>query len=265
MPEAAECRLTAEYLNKKLQNRIIYDWVFIGGQYEEKDPSGFEEFHHALPLLVIEVGCKGKLIYFVLHNELGDFYVLHSLRMTGRWQEMKDEYCRWYLDLDGGEKLWFRNPRCLATLQFTSEEYVFDGLLKKLGPDILGPDFTLQVWRNLTKRHRNKNVTSFLMNQNILSGCGNYIKAEALYYAEISPLRKVGSLSEAESEKLFEGLRIIPRMSYNYRGLSLRDYANQYGKKGAYEFKLKIYGHNNAKRTKTADGRTTYWDPEVQK
>ena len=103
------------------------------------------------------------------------------------------------------------------------------------------------------------------MNQGIISGCGNYIKAEVLYYAGISPLRKVGSMTEEESDKLFEGLRIIPRISYNHKGLSLRDYADHNGKKGYYEAKLRVYGQKYAKRTKTSDGRTTYWDPHKQK
>ena len=103
------------------------------------------------------------------------------------------------------------------------------------------------------------------MNQKIISGCGNYIKAEALYYAKISPLRKIGSLTQSESDKLFEALRIIPRIAYNYKGLSIKDYTDQYGEKGTYENELKIYGRKDAKRTKTSDGRITHWDPTVQK
>jgi formamidopyrimidine-DNA glycosylase len=185
--------------------------------------------------------------------------------MTGRWQNEPDKYCRWYIELDDGERIWFRNPRCLATLQFTDEERVFQAMLDKLGPDILSDNFTLSAWKSLLQKHRNKNVTSFLMDQNILSGCGNYIKAEALYYSKISPLRKVRSLKEHEDERLYEALRIIPRKAYNDRGLSLRDYADSRGKKGYYERQLKVYGKSSATRTKTPDGRTTYWDPEVQK
>ena len=265
MPESAEVKLTTDYLNSQLENKVVTDWVFIGGKYEGNEPPGFREFHDALPLLVEQVSCKGKLIHFVLFNEFSRFYILHSLRMTGRWQKNEDEYCKWYIEIDYDHKIWFRNPRCLATVQFTTSERIYTGILNKLGPDILTDKFTLQAWHKLVKKHKNKNVTSFLMNQNIISGCGNYIKAEVLYYAGISPLRKVGSLTECESEKLFEGLRLIPRISYNHKGLSLRDYADQNGKKGYYELKLRIYGQKHATKTKTADGRTTYWDPDKQK
>ena len=265
MPESAEVKLVTEYLRSKLSNRIIKDWIFTSGQYEDVLPDNFDDFFDKTPFLVENVECKGKLIYFTLFNEDGYFYILHSLRMTGRWQEYKDSTCRWYILLDKKEKIWFKNPRCLATLKFTSDKKDLDDSLNKLGPDILTEDLNLRTWNNLIQLHRNKNVTSFLMNQSILSGIGNYIKAESLYYAKISPLRKIGNLSEGELDKLFEGIRIIPRLAYCKKGLSLKDFANEKGIKGTFENDLKIYGKKFAKRSKTSDGRITYWDPLVQK
>lgn len=265
MPEASECRLMTEYLNKLLKNKCIRSWTFLSGQYDNKNksPKGFEDFEKNLPLLVESVKCKGKFIYFTLYNEYNNFYILHSLRMTGRWQNYYDKYCKWVLVLDDDEKLWFRNPRCLATLEFSTSKQVLDDYIQNLGPDILTPSFSLKKWRELCYKYSKKNITAFLMNQSVISGCGNYIKAEALYYAGISPLRKVGSLTDVESEKLYEGVRIIPRLSYNANGVSIKDYADENGCKGG--FVLKVYGHKKAKRTKTADGRTTYWFPSKQK
>lgn len=265
MPESAEVRLTVDYLNSCLENKIVTDWVFLGGQYEEDYPKGFEEFADSLPLLIEEVNCKGKLIYFTCYNETKRFYILHSLRLTGSWQETQDEQCRWYIEIGHKKKIWFRNPRCLATLHFTSNEETFRSTLDKLGPDILTEQFTMSKWKQIVAAHPNKNITAFLMDQHIICGCGNYIKAEALYYARISPLRKVNTMSEAESEKLFEALRVIPRVAYNNKGLSSRDYADHNGNKGYQEFNLQIYNKAGATKTKTADGRTTYWDPKIQK
>lgn len=265
MPESAECKLTAEYLAKSLEGKIVTDWIFVSGQYENEYPKGFEDFHDSLPLIVDEVSCKGKLIYFILSNEYKKYYVLHSLRMTGRWQDYQDDYSRWFIEVENKKGIWLRDPRCLATLHFTRDENTFQQTLNKLGPDILTDSFDLVTWKKIVKAHPNKNITSFLMNQNIISGCGNYIKAEVLYYAKVSPHRKVGSLTDNEVEKIFEGLRIVPRMAYNYKGLSIKDYADHNGRKGFQEFHLKIYNNKNATRTKTSDGRVTHWDPEIQK
>ena len=266
MPEAAEVLLTTEYLKKRLENNIITNWLFTSGQYKDKTPKGFDQFNENLPLLVENVQCKGKFIYITTFNENGYFYILHSLRMSGRWQNYEDSNCRWNIELnDGDEILWFRNPRCFATLEFTPNKNILQKALCKLGPDILTEDFNIDSWNAKLIKHKNKNITSFLMNQSIISGIGNYIKAEALYYAKVSPLRKTGSLNKEEALRLYEGIRIIPRNVYNKNGLSIRDYTDSNGKKGSYGDDLKVYGKSCAEKTKTSDGRITYWYPEVQK
>lgn len=265
MPESAEVKLTTEYLKYSLENNVISEWTFLSGQYKDKHPIGFEEFQQNLPLMVESVNCKGKFIYIILYNENGYFYILHSIRMTGRWQEYEDEYCRWKIDLDNGKNIWFGNPRCFATIEFTKKRDILDTHLSRIGPDILTNQFNIYVWNDLLEKYKNKNITCFLMDQSIISGIGNYIKSEALYYSKISPLRKISSLKSHESSKLFEAIRIIPRISYNKNGMSVRDYADEEGNKGTYGDDLKIYAKPNAKKTKTADGRVTYWDPEIQK
>lgn len=90
MPESAEVKITTDYLKSKLENKVITDWVFKSGQYEDTLPPGFAEFEDRMPLIVENVQCKGKFIYFTLFNEDGYFYIMHSLRMTGRWQDYED-------------------------------------------------------------------------------------------------------------------------------------------------------------------------------
>ena len=260
MSEGPECKLTIDYLNKALKGHKVLDWVFCGGKYTEEDPEGFSEFDTALPLRVKEVSGKGKFIYFTLTDEEGaNYYILHSL-MTGRWQKNHDEYCKWFLDLDNGKTMWFRNPRSFTTLSFTNRREVLNKKLSSLGPDIMTREFSLPTFKKLMRKYIKRNITAFLMDQQVISGCGNYIKAETLWYASVSPLRKVGNLKEREIELIYEGLRIIPRISYNRKGLSLLDYENG----GHYSEELKIYGKKHAKRTKTPDGSTTYWDPSRQ-
>jgi len=268
MPEGPETKLTTKYLHNCLDGKIITNWEFIESNpkdpYLNEDPKGFGEFIDELPLIVDEVGCKGKLIYICCYNEFRRFYILHSMRTTGSWREKPDEYSRWFIEIEG-KKIWFRDIDCFATLHFTENEDEFQNILNKLGPDIMSNEFTLPVWRQIIAKHQNKNVTAFLMDQEIISGCGNYIKSEALYYAKILPTRKMSSLTENELEKLFEALRIISRTAYMHKGLSSHDYADPKGRKGFQEFQLKIYGQKHAKKAKTADGRTTYWSEIEQK
>lgn len=265
MPEIPEVKLTVDFLNKALQGKNITEWIFSGGRYTEDYPEGYDEFDIALPLTVEEVNCKGKFIYFTLSDcEGGKYFIMHSLMMTGRWQKIHDDYCKWFVEVDDGTTLWFRDPRAFATVKFTTDEDVLNQKLNSLGPDIMKPEFTLPLFKDLAKKYPTRNVCAFLMDQNVISGCGNYIKAEVLYDAKISPQRRMREINDAELELIYQSLCVIPRISYNNKGLSLRDYANEDGKQGHHDRDLKIYGKKWARRTKTADGRTTYWDPNHQ-
>lgn len=249
MTEGPEIKLITDYLNEKLENRALVDIHFCSGQYEDSFPDGFENIEEFFPLLFEGVYCKGKLIYFTLFNENKRFYILQDILLNGYWDTEERIGKRWYFLLDNHEKLFFYDNSMLCTLKFIDNEEEIKEALSSIGPDIFSDEFTLSYWKGKIRENENKNITTFLMDQNIISGIGNYIKSEALYYAKVSPMRKVGSLTDLESEKLFEGIRIVSRFIYIV---------------GDIEANLQIYGKQHAKRTKTPDGRITHWDEKVQ-
>lgn len=254
MPESAEVKYNTKFLDDRMVDHHILNWKMLSGQYKNRQPEGFELFSENLPLLVEYVDCKGKIIFIVCKNDKHTFYIIHHLRMSGWWsdEQLKDK-ARWTIDLHQ-EKIYFADPRCLATLHFTTNKQQLDRTLSSLGVDILSDNFTLPIFKELISKHKNKNrnITSFMMDQSIMSGIGNYIKSETLYTAKVSPLRKTGTLTEEEKEKLFQAIYSLPRVKF----------ANMCG---FLPFELAIYGRETAKQTKTSDGRMTYWDPEIQK
>ena len=266
MPEGPECKITAEYLNKLLKGKKILDWVFSGGKYTEINPIGFEDFDEALPLKVEQVYSKGKIIVFRLQNEKNQsYYIIHTLMSSSSWQLEYDKNSKWFLEIEDGKTLWFKDSRGYSTLFFTDDIEEVGEKLDSLGPDILSVEFTLTFFKEMIQKYKNRNITSFLMDQEVLSGCGNYIKSEALYYAGVSPLRKVCDLTDRENELIYEGIIVTSRLSYNYNGLETKNFSNGCEKRGYYKEKLQIYGKKGSKKTKTPDGRITYWDPKKQK
>lgn len=265
MPEAVECRLTADFLNEHLAGKTIKRWGFVDGKYADDPPPVLSQLNAEKPVVQL-VDCHGKTLYFELRGPENIYYVIHSLRMTGRWQYAYDNYCKAYIEIENGEDLWFRDPRAFGTFLFTTDKAELDNYILKLGPDILTESFSLKGFKELTGRHKDKNITSFLMDQSIIAGIGNWIKAESLYRACISPKRKVGSLDEREQELLYEAIRDIPRIAYTHGGLTMRDYADHHGEKSEYERRLCVYGKitGGVERLKTPDGRTTYWNPSKQ-
>jgi DNA-formamidopyrimidine glycosylase len=256
MPEGPEVKLITEYLNSQIENQVITNIEFISGRYNQTIPQGFEEFYDNLPFLIEGVYCKGKFIYITCYKEDSRFHICHSLRMTGSWSTTKKEHTRWYFELKDRPSLYFSDPRNFATISFIDSDEELQEILSSLGPDIMTPEFTFQKWKSLLSQHPNKNITDFLMTQNIISGCGNYLKAECLYYSKISPHRKVHSLTPLEQEKLYEALNTIPKQCYCNQGVYYKD--------GYPKYNLQIYGNKNAKREKTPDGRITWWDPNHQ-
>lgn len=244
MPEGPEVKRTVEYLNDKLKGKVITDWSFYSGKYIENEPLGYEDFYESLPLRLEKINCKGKFIYFILEN---NHYIMHSLMMSGRWQEEIDNHTRWSIQTEDGTYLYFSNPRGFATVEFTDDSFDLRKKLVTLGPNIMTDEFSYDIFEKKCDRYCKRNITSFLMDQNVFSGCGNYIKSEVLYRAKISPLRKVGDLSKEDKKNVYQALKDIPQESYE--GKLIRQ----------------VYGQPNSVKLKSADGRVTHWNPDEQK
>jgi formamidopyrimidine-DNA glycosylase len=248
--EGPECRMFVELLNRTLKGKNVKEWVFSGGKYTDSFPKGYDEFDKNLPMTVNEVSCKGNFIYFTLTNKDDiEYYILNQIIMSGVWTKNHDKSCKWFLELDNDKTVWFRDIDDLSTLEFTKNKKTLTNKLNSFGPDIMRDNFHLKDFKKKIVKFSNKNITSFLMDKSIISGCGNHIKCEALYYASVSPLRKSGTLNVREIELIYEGLRIISRLCYNN------------GDKKT----LQIYKKKLANVTKTPDGRLTYWNKKKQK
>ncbi len=109
-----------------------------------------------------------------------------------------------------------------------------------------------------------------MMNQKVVAGIGNYIKAEALYRAKISPHRTVESLSDEELHNLYRCSLWVIKASYEARGATIRNYEMPDGSKGDFKFNFQVYAQETDPdgriviRDKTPDGRTTHWVKEIQ-
>ena len=263
MLESAEIRLTTDFLRKELLDKTIFEWNFT----DDKDTLDIDKslslIEEQLPLFVLDVNCKGKIIYFVVCNEFKTYYIIHSPGTSSSWQLQDHDNCIWYITHE--ERIvYFRDDYNASLLKVYDNSNIFNNVLSNLGPDILTDELTLDIWNTLLIKYKNKNITVFLTDQKIISGIGNYIKSEVLYYARISPERKIKELDETEKMKLFEAIRIIPRLSYNAGGMSCDGYTDENGNKGYFDYKLKIYSKDWAYREKTKDNDITYWNPAIQ-
>lgn len=76
------------------------------------------------------------------------------------------------------------------------------------GPSALDPELKLAKFQQLLKRHRGQ-IKNILRNQKFVKGIGNAYADEILLYAGILPFRKKSSLSDKETEQLYNAMRNV--------------------------------------------------------
>jgi len=139
--------------------------------------------------------------------------------------------------LDGGGRLYFRDPRRFGLMLLTSDERD----LGTLGLEPLGDDFSPTALWQMTRRHRRVTVKSLLMDQRLIVGVGNIYANEALFDAGIRPGRRAGRLSRAQVERIVPALKAVLRRALASRGSSLLDYRDADGEMGEFQRSLRVY------------------------
>lgn len=281
MPEISEVTLTTQVLNKFLKHRKLISFDFVAGRFQKKHPPGFNEFNEALPLKVKKISSKGKLIWFDLinpKNENDHWYVINHLKLTGMWSFFEANYTKAILSFDKDITVYFSDLRNFGTFQFTNNKKDLEEKLNEIGPDFLKEDVDMSK----VKKYKTPIVKILMDQKKVGSGLGNYLTAEILYRAKISPHRPGSSLTDEEIKELEYWTKYTVKLSYvnNHIGymVNLKEEANKIKRKNYHpeikldedEFKFLVYRQkkdphgNKVKAEEIIKGRTTYWVPKVQ-
>lgn len=277
MPEGPECRHISDQLAAYLTGKRLDQITIRSGRYQRHGPpKGYAAVTKCLPVIIEAVGVKGKFIYLSLSH---DWYLWNTLGMSGQWilnqtSTPPDQHCHVALvitDLQTNqtETVYFRDVRNFGTLQFVRGYDNLTQKLSKIGPDILSNvPLTREDWLRIVKKNSTWTLPKFLMNQAKVAGIGNYLKAEALYEANLSPLVPISEYCDDALWYLYIVTREIAKRSYATRGASFLTYVDANGVEGGFTFKVyreqtDPYG-NIVSRDPTDDGRTTWWVGSTQ-
>lgn len=285
MPEGPELSRSRDHLRPFLVGRAIVN-AFPGkkGRYALESPEGFNEFVEDISKKgaprIKEVNVKGKFMWWRMNFpcEHENWHLWTTYGMSGQWltQEGKHTSFGIYCNESGVavlpyDTLYFNDSRHFGTLKFVKGDGALFKKLASLGPDMLNDPPTTQEFVDRLLKKPNKTLAEVLMDQSVISGVGNYVKAEALYLAELSPHRLVDSLLVAEMARLRQQIINVMKASYNTGGATLSTYRQVDGKKGAAQSRFVVYGNktdpmgNPVIKEETLDGRTTHWVPAVQR
>ena len=263
MPEGPEVKIFIDNLNQNFRHYQIKSIKVLSGRYIKKP---ILKLKNLVDKKIKSFNCKGKFIWF----DLDDIVVFNTLGMTGSWSRTKKNHSRIEIKFYENDTLYFNDIRNFGTFQIKDKEELFKKL-KSLGPDMLSSPPNSSQFISLLRKKSNKDICSVLMNQNVISGVGNYIKAEVLWLSKVSPLRTVNSLTDEEVISLRDNIQSVIRTSFQNGGATIKSFYGADGSKGTYSSKFLVYNqkldpyNNNVVKTKTPDGRTTHWVPEIQK
>jgi len=271
MPAGPEVRTITDRLTTVLSGKTLQRLQIHTREYAAKQMRNqFNEFRQALPLAVDTVNCKGKFIYWRFAD---DWVIHHTLGMSGTWlfgnlRSMKGVHLT--MEFSDGTQAHYRDNRRFGTFKFFDNDAELQTKLQKIGPDMLSESVSDELFTRRLRRKNHWNICKAIMNQEVISGVGNYIKAEALYKASINPEALVSDLTDSDLFILSQKIKSVIYSSYQSRGASFRDYVPPDGSVGTYTFAFECYAQRQdpagrqVVRSTTPDGRTTHWVPEVQ-
>jgi formamidopyrimidine-DNA glycosylase len=217
---------------------------------------------------------RGK--YLVFRFRTGRVLLIH-LRMTGTLRHVRDgapehdPHLRVVVRLDDGSDVIYRDVRRFGTwlLLEPGEEQAYLG--QRLGEEPLSRAFTPASLAARLDRRRAP-VKAALLDQRAAAGMGNIYADEALWRAQIHPLRAAGDLDQDEVKRLHKAVREALKAGIARQGTTLRDYRTPDGAQGRMQTALRVYGREGepcyrcgAQIGKTrAGGRGTWYCPSCQ-
>lgn len=267
-PEGAEVKLIGEALARDVSGKTLTSVTALTGRYIKTPPEGLALMQARLPSRVIGVGVHGKFLYWINEN---DVFIYNTLGMTGHWTRTQEKHSRVQFSFSDGSSVFFTDPRNFGTLKFVAGRTALVEKLKSLGPDMLSEKVDDALFTERLSKKSDWTIAAALMEQSLVSGVGNYVRAEALYRAQVSPHRTVSSLQVQDFSKLNSAIQSVLQEAYKRRGASIKDYRDPDGEEGQYTQLFLVYNrthdpHGNAViREEAEGGRTIHWVPAVQK
>ncbi|MEK7658226.1 MAG: DNA-formamidopyrimidine glycosylase [Patescibacteria group bacterium] len=297
MPELPEVQTIIDDLNEKIiGHRIIGVWFDAPKLIKKPKPKDFKKQIKGLKITEVKRRGKNILIYLKKCQMSGVkcqmFLLLIHQKLTGhllygKWEakngnvkslikglleEKVNNYIHLIFYLDNGWQLGLSDLRKFAKVMFGKKEEIEKMPdLSEIGPEPLNRYFNISKFRNIIKKKKGK-IKQVLMDQKIIAGIGNIYSDEILWSAEIHPFKKTNELTANELKNLYVAMRQILVKAIKFRGASISDYRDAFGKPGGYAKIRKVYQREGEscsrcqiriKRVKIG-GRSAHFCPKCQ-
>ncbi len=239
MPELPEVETYVRDLDRVLPGRTLHG-ARVGWPNQLPRNAADELDTRVRGQSIRSVTRRGKYIVIDLDT---DWLLIH-LKMSGRLQiAEKDEepnpYAHVVFALDGGAELRFHDPRKFGRVYLVD---ALDEVVGHLGPEPLDASFSLRLFAERIAGRRGR-LKPLLLNQTFVAGLGNIYVDEALWQAELHPLRTADGLSEDEIAQLHAAIVAVLTKAVRLRGTSFSQagYRDLTGNTGEMQGTLNVF------------------------
>ena len=267
MPELPEVETIKKDLERVVVGKKIKD-VEVVRSKTIKEPSVENFIKKVRGKEIKEIFRRGKVLIIKLPAQ----YLVIHLRMTGQviYGDKRRE-SKVAFHLSNGKYLNFLDQRMMGEIRLMSDWQKLP-LIQKMGPEPLERAFTLEKFREMLKKRKEK-IKPLLMNQSFIAGIGNLYAAEILFRAKVSPLRSADSLRPTEVREIYSAIKKVLQEGIKCRGSSVDTYRDAHGERGTFAQRLRVYGRAGKPCFKCGapvkkivlGGRGTYFCPKCQK
>jgi len=207
MPELPEVEVLKRHLAPLLRGRTIH--CVQVRRTRVIRPTAVRSLQRTLcGATFIGLSRRGKFLVFTLRKRQSakSIVLIGHLGMSGRMYLLPAEaalpkHTAVLLDL-GGDRFVFEDTRYFG--RFTLDA----GVIEKLGPEPLSPEFTSDRFAEALGRSRQP-IKIKLLDQRVVAGIGNIYASEALFQAGISPSLAAASLTAKQVQDLRNAIRQV--------------------------------------------------------
>lgn len=242
MPELPEVETTRRGVQPFLTGQIVRDVIVREGRLRWGVPPHLADTLRGLRVERVERRAKYLLIGFETGTLIIHLGMSGSLRIVEHdLPAQKHDHIDFVLQ---ARTLRYRDPRRFGAVLWHIGPIELHPLLRALGPEPLGDDFSGEVLFRATRAKRTA-IKLLLMNNSVVVGVGNIYANEALFAAGIHPARQAGALGRAECEALAHAIRDILERAIAAGGSTLRDFVDAEGKPGYFQQTYHVYGRSD--------------------
>jgi formamidopyrimidine-DNA glycosylase len=208
----------------------------------EPDPASFKQA--LVGKAITGAQRRAKFLHFPLnHGHLvGHLRMSGDMRMVRRFDIKgnpipKDPYDQVMINFESNWRMTFSSIRKFGRMWYTED---LESIFGKLGPEPLSENFKAEQLYEMLHAH-SRQIKPLLLDQHFIAGLGNIYTDESLFRAMVHPLRRSDSLSKAETQMLFNAIRLTltegilnfgASLDWIYRGGEFQNFFKVYKRQG---------------------------------